>query len=160
MDTKIRLLFVDDEERFLETTTTRLELRGLDVESYTNGTDALEAASKRVFDVALLDLKMPGMDGKELLALLKNAHPDTEVVILTGHGSIDTAVDTMKEGAYEYLQKPCELEDLIKVVSRAFAKRIVTRQSEKATRVEKLMEGAIGLSPMEILEKLRQIDRD
>ena len=157
---KIRLLFVDDEEKFLESTSQRLTLRGLEVTACTNGPDALKAADTGKFDVALLDLKMPGMDGEQVLKRLKESHPNVEVVILTGHGSIDSAVDTMRQGAYEFLQKPCELDDLINVISKAYAKRIKAKQSEKAVRVEAILADAVGLSPIEILNRLKKLDAE
>lgn len=160
METKIKLLFVDDEEKFLKSTSTRLSLRGLDVHSFLNGFDALEATKQTNFDVALLDLKMPGMDGEELLIKIKELHPNVEVVILTGHGSIDSALECTRSGAYEYLQKPCELDDLISVISKAYAKRIMNRKAGKAARVEKLLSKAMGYSPMGLLEELRKIDKE
>lgn len=158
MGQKIKLLFVDDEEKFLNAMTTRLVLRELDVSSYTNGADALEAAQTKSFDVALLDLKMPGMDGEELLGKLKELHPDLEVVILTGHGSIKSAVDLTRQGAFEYLQKPCELDALITSISNAYAKRIVARKAAKAARVEALLGKAVGYSPIELLNELKKIE--
>jgi DNA-binding NtrC family response regulator len=160
MDKKIRLLFVDDEEKFLEATTKRLEVRNIDVASFSNGADALEATKSQTFDVALIDLKMPGMDGEELLKKIKQLHPKMEVVILTGHGSIDSAKRVTREGAYEFLQKPCELDDLISVLSQAYAKRIMARKALKTSKVEALLKKATGYSPLALLEELRKIDKD
>ena len=159
MSEPIRVLFVDDETKFLEATTTRLRARDLDVTSFTDAATALEAAKGGRFDVALLDLKMPGMDGEELLKRLKTMHPEMEVVILTGHGSVDSAVRMTKEGANEYLQKPCELDDVLTALTRAFAKRVTSRKASKADKVGAILEKAVGLSPIEILEQLREIDR-
>ena len=78
----------------------------------------------------------------------------------TAFGSIDSAIDTMKEGAYEYLQKPCELDDLITVLTKAYGKRIKAKQAQKAARVEELLSSAVGLSPIEILERLRRLDQE
>jgi DNA-binding NtrC family response regulator len=158
MAEKIRLLFVDDEEKFLNSMTTRLSMRDLDVSSFSNGADALAASKKQSFDVALLDLKMPGMDGEELLGKLKEQHSDLEVVILTGHGSIKSAVDLTRQGAFEYLQKPCEIDDLITSISNAYAKRIVARKSAKSQKVEALLAKAVGYSPIELLNKLKEIE--
>ena len=160
MVSKIKLLFVDDETKFLEATTERLRLRGLEVQAFTNGEDALNASEKEKFDVALLDLKMPGMAGEELLKKLKDIHPFMEVVILTGHGSISSAVDCTRCGAYEYLQKPCAIDELISVISKAYAKRIKAKEATKATRVEELLGKAMGYSPMELLEELKKIDME
>jgi DNA-binding NtrC family response regulator len=160
MEKKIRLLFVDDEEKFLEATTKRLTVRNIDVQSFTRGVDALEATKNQKFDVALLDLKMPGMDGEELLHEIKLLHPKMEVVILTGHGSIDSAKRLTRDGAYEYLQKPCELDELISILSQAYAKRIISVKENKARRVEEVLAKATGYSPMALLEELRKIDNE
>ena len=124
MKRQIKLLFVDDEEKFLNGMTQRLKLRDLVVHSFNNGPDALKAAKSETYDVALLDLKMPEMDGEELLKKLKQMMPAMEVIILTGHGSEDSAVRTFREGAYEYLMKPCELDELMSAITRAYAKRL------------------------------------
>ncbi len=160
MDEKIRLLFVDDEEKFLEATAKRLRVRNIDVQAFTRGADALEATKNQKFDVALLDLKMPGMDGEELLHKIKEMHPRMEVVILTGHGSIDSAKRLTRDGAYEYLQKPCELDELISVLSQAYARRIVSAKESKARRVQELLDKATGYSPIALLEELRKIDKE
>jgi DNA-binding NtrC family response regulator len=160
MGEKIRLLFVDDETKFLESTTRRLEVRNIEVFPFTGGEAALEATRDQNFDVALIDLKMPGMDGEELLRRLKQQHPRMEVVILTGHGSVDSAKRMTREGAYEYLQKPCELDELIAVLSQAYAKRIVGRREAKAAQVQKLLDKATGYSPLALLEELRKLDKE
>jgi len=159
-DRKIRLLFVDDEEKFLKSTATRLSLRGIDVQSFTNGSDALSVAESERFDVALIDLKMPGMDGEQLLKELKVRHPHMEVVILTGHGSFNSAVKCTKDGAYEYLQKPCSFDELISVLSKAYAKKIQANKSSKAAKVDEVLRSAIVYSPLALLEKLKEIDAE
>ncbi len=108
---KINLLIVDDEEQFLESMKKRLEVRDFHVITVNRGDKAIEAARKHPIDIALVDLKMPGMSGEETLEALKKEHEWMEVVILTGHGSVDSAVECTKSGAYSYLQKPCELRD-------------------------------------------------
>lgn len=160
MEEKIKLLFVDDEEKFLKSTTTRLTLRGLEVHEFTNGKDALEASKDIRFDVALLDLKMPGMDGAELLSRLKEKYPRMEVVILTGHGSIESAVKVTQSGAFKFLQKPCELDEIIGVISQAYAKRIKAKKAHKAGKVEALLENALSFSPTALLEELKKIDHE
>jgi len=120
----IQLLIVDDEVRFLQTLKERLQLRGFDVTAVTNGTLAIEAARNTRFDLALLDLKMPGMNGEEVLRILKEEHPLMEVIILTGHGSVESAVDCTKAGSHSYLQKPCETEELLEMLKDAYHKRV------------------------------------
>lgn len=161
MEKKIRLLFVDDEEKFLDNMTTRLRLRDIEVSSFTNGQDAMESVEQGArFDVALLDLKMPGMDGEELLNLLKKKDPSIEVVILTGHGSIQSAANLTRSGAYEYLLKPCELDNVIEAITNAFSKRLKAKSAEHAKKVEAVMNQAVGMSPMEILSELRKLEEE
>jgi len=110
------------------------------------------------FDVALIDLKMPGMDGEELLNKLKERDSTIEVVILTGHGSVKSAASLTRSGAYEYLLKPCELDEIISAISSAYAKRIKAINESKSDKVNEIMEKAIGYSPAELLEELRKIN--
>ena len=161
MEKKIRLLFVDDEEKFLDNITTRLRLRDIDVTAFTSGQETMVFIDRGIkFDVALLDLKMPGMDGEELLNKLKENDPSIEVVILTGHGSIKSAANLTRSGAYEYLLKPCELDEIIGAISNAYAKRIKAKKDTRAAKVDEVMSKAIGYSPGELLEELRKIDHE
>ncbi|MGD8492496.1 MAG: response regulator, partial [Desulfobacterales bacterium] len=107
---KIKLLIVDDEEDFLNSISERLGMRDFDVATASDGKLAIKVAKKGKFDVAILDMKMPGMDGMELLQILKKKHKFLEVIILTGHGAIDSAVEATKLGAYSYLEKPYDFE--------------------------------------------------
>ena len=121
---KINLLIVDDEEQFSEAMKKRLEVRGFNVLCVNRGDKAIEAARQQTVDIALVDLKMPGISGEETLEALKKEHEWMEVVILTGHGSIDSAVECTRSGAYSYLQKPCELDHLLEVLKDAYKKRV------------------------------------
>jgi DNA-binding NtrC family response regulator len=122
MNTKIML--VDDEVPFIETLSKRLVKRDLNVSIATSGPEALEklAADKNV-DVVILDVKMPGMDGIETLKAIKSQYPLLEVVMLTGHATVDSAIDGMKLGALDYLMKPCDMEVLLAKVKEAAAKK-------------------------------------
>ena len=160
MEKKIRLLFVDDEEKFLANMATRLRLRDIEVSAFHDSREAFaEIEAGRRFDVALLDLKMPGLDGEELLKLIKASDPTVEVVILTGHGSVQSAASLTRSGAYEYLPKPCELTDVIRAITSAFSKRVTATSAAHAERVEEVMSRAVGLSPLEILGELKRIQR-
>jgi DNA-binding NtrC family response regulator len=159
MAEKIKLLIVDDEVRFLETLSKRLSIRDFDVTPVTNGTEALETARKRRFDLALVDLKMPGMTGEQLLEALKTEHPDIEVVILTGHGSIGSAVQCTQAGSYSYLQKPCETEELLSVLRDAYAKRVQRRLEIDTARMEEMLNTAVGESPLAVLRRLKEMDQ-
>ena len=93
MPDKIKLLIVDDEVKFLDSISRRLGMRDFEVTKASNGEEALEAARRANFDLALLDLKMPGINGQQVLEILKREHKYLEVIILTGHGSVDSAVE-------------------------------------------------------------------
>jgi DNA-binding NtrC family response regulator len=160
MKKQIKLLFVDDEEKFLKGMTQRLELRDLIVHSFSNGTDALRSAETETYDVALIDLKMPEMDGEELLTKLKQMNPAPEVVILTGHGSEDSAVRTLREGAYEYLMKPCELDELISAITRAYAKRLRAKNQAMKYKTNAIIEASGDYTPRELLRKLQNLEED
>lgn len=158
MSDKIKLLIVDDEVRFLDSISQRLEMRGFDVTKAINGKEALEAAKNKQYDLALLDLKMPGMDGKEVLKILKDEHKYIEVIILTGHGSLESAVECTKLGAYGYLPKPYELDRLLETLKDAYEARMKKKFERDQKRMDKLMKIATGSSPLEILREMSKID--
>ncbi|MBW2459780.1 MAG: response regulator, partial [Deltaproteobacteria bacterium] len=119
---KPRILLVDDEEAFVEALTRRLKKRGLTVNNAFSGKQALEVIGETgpaKLDVVVLDVKMPGMDGRETLAAIKAKHPLLEVVMLTGHGTIESAIESMKAGAADYLLKPADIDVLLEKVNKA-----------------------------------------
>jgi len=158
MPDKIKLLIVDDEEKFLESIAKRLEMRDFDVRTATRGVQAVEIAREEKFDLALLDLKMPGMDGKQVLEILKKEHKYIEVIILTGHGSIDSAIESTKLGAFGYLPKPYELEKLLETLRQAFQARMEKKFKVDQGRMDKLAELARGHSALGILREMKQLD--
>jgi DNA-binding NtrC family response regulator len=158
MSDKIKLLIVDDEVKFLESIAKRLELRGLDVTTASDGRQALDIARTQRFDLALLDLKMPEIDGRQVLEILKKEHDFLEVIILTGHGSVDSAVECTKLGAFDYLPKPYELENLLEVLNKAYQARLKKKFESDQTRLEKIADIAMGNSPLAILRELRKLD--
>lgn len=118
------ILLVDDEVPFVETMTKRLNKRNLDVSSAHNGQDALaKLESLPNIEVVILDVKMPGMDGIETLKEIKKAHPLTEVIMLTGHATVESAIEGMKQGAFDYLMKPCDMDILLEKVKLASSKK-------------------------------------
>jgi DNA-binding NtrC family response regulator len=157
MKEKIQLLFVDDEDEFVEYMTRRLKPREIDVHAYTDPVQALEETATQNFDVALLDLRMPKMDGEELLNRLKERDPTIEIIILTGHGSAGSAFRSAQEGAFEYLLKPCEFVDLVSSINRAYAKRIKALGGERGRQVDELMQGAGKIQPLTVLDRLKKI---
>jgi len=120
-----RVLLVDDEESFVTALGKRLNARELQVETSNSGEDAIAKAKQQEFDVIVLDLAMPGMDGIETLKRLLQIDPDLQVILLTGHGSIEKAVEATKLGAMDFLQKPASLPDLLELIRQASKKRAV-----------------------------------
>lgn len=158
-DDRINILVVDDEELFLDTIKTRLEARDFNVTAVNRGERAIDAAKKQTFDVALVDLKMPGINGEETLKALKKEDQWLEVIILTGHGTIDSAIECTKSGAYHYLQKPCELEDLLEVLKDAYQKRIMGKKDLDAKRMREVVGLSLVESPLGILRRLKKLDK-
>lgn len=132
------VLLVDDEAPFLETMTKRLEKRNLDVKTALSGQSALETLEKNPsIDVIILDVKMPGMDGIETLRKIKAGYPLSEVIMLTAHATVESAIEGMKLGAFDYLMKPCDMDQLMGKVHEATQKK---RDHEEKIRVAKVKE--------------------
>jgi two-component system response regulator AtoC len=127
--TSKRIMVVDDEAPFRKLLERRLSKDGNAVEAFESSESALSAAEQKQFDVALVDIKMPGMDGIELLRRIKEIHPSMEVIIITGQGTIDSAIAAMKLGAYDYLTKPCKLSELDLIVQKAYERSTLQRQN-------------------------------
>ena len=122
--TKINVLLTDDEVPFVETMTKRLNKRGLTVLNAFSGNEALKQLKEhKNIEVVILDVKMPGMDGIEALQKIKKQFPLVEVVMLTGHATIETAIEGMKLGAFDYLMKPCDMDILINKMKEAATKK-------------------------------------
>jgi DNA-binding NtrC family response regulator len=123
------ILLVDDEVSFVEAFSERLELRNIEISKAFNGEDALRALEEnRTIEVVILDVKMPGMDGIETLAEIKKKFPLMEVIMLSGHSTVESAIEGMKQGAFDYLMKPCDMDKLMAKVTEAAAKK---RQHEE-----------------------------
>ena len=133
---RANVLLVDDEAPFVEALTKRLSKRGLDI---TPAYDAKQALAKldesQTIEVVILDVKMPEIDGIEALRRIKSAHPLVEVIMLTGHATVESAIEGMKLGAFDYLMKPCDIDELIAKVDQAAARR--------QEHVEKIMQARI-----------------
>jgi DNA-binding NtrC family response regulator len=125
------VLIVDDEADFLETVVKRLEQRKINVTGVRSGEEALEQLKKHDFSVIILDVKMPGgMDGIEALRKIKKMQPHAEVILLTGHASVETSIEGLKLGASDYVLKPVKLEDLLSRVSNALKKKTQSQNPE------------------------------
>jgi DNA-binding NtrC family response regulator len=118
-----RILLVDDETIFTKNMAKLLKFRGYEVTAVNSGDAAIRELEQNHFDVTVLDLKMPGMDGITTLKEIKKLGLFTETLILTGHGSIDSALEAMKLGAYDYLTKPCEIDELVTKIEAAWEKK-------------------------------------
>jgi len=123
MTAPVRLLCVDDEERFVTTLSRLLALKNMAVTTALSGEEALGAFAPGAFDVALVDVKMPGISGVDLLTELKKRDPDLEVIILTGHASVDIAADIMSRGGSDYLLKPCPTSEVEAKILSAMERR-------------------------------------
>jgi DNA-binding NtrC family response regulator len=116
----IRVLLVDDEVEFVETLVKRMRKRGLDVHGVKSGEEAIEALEHSQPEVVVMDVKMPGMNGIEVLKIIKKLNPLVEVIMLTGHASLELAMQGMESGAYDYLMKPMDLDELLYKIEDAF----------------------------------------
>jgi DNA-binding NtrC family response regulator len=135
-----RALVVDDEPDFLETLVNRLGKRSIDTAGVRSGEEAVEVMKKQLFDVVVLDIKMPGgMDGIETLREMKKIQPLAEVILLTGHASVETSIEGMKLGAFDYLIKPIKLEELLTKMAEAFEKKNAQDQKIRSARIKELM---------------------
>ena len=136
----INILLVDDEPDFIEMLSLRLTDKGHRVRTALSGQEALSILAESEpdllpqIDVVVLDIKMPGMDGLETLKQIKSRHPVIEVILLTGHGAVDTAVEGLKAGAFDYLLKPADYDDLLAKLEAAWKQK--TRQEERLRQAE------------------------
>ena len=146
---KLKLLLVDDEERFLSTTSKLLSRKGLDVVTANSGQAALDMLNKESIHVVILDVKMPGMDGNTVLKKIKENHPLVEVIMLTGHGTIESAVQGLKNGATDYLVKPSDIDDLASKALEAYEKRQRLEEKIRMARARMFMK-----SPGEIIKEI------
>ena len=139
-----RLLLVDDEERFRTTLSKLLGVRGIPVAAVGSGEEALAELRSKPYDVILLDIRMPGMNGIEVLAEIKKVNPDLEVIILTGHASVDAAADIMRLGGYDYLLKPCSVDELMDKVDSAHERKLAREKRKEKAPVRQAIAGEEG----------------
>ena len=116
---RIRLLLVDDEEGYVKVLSKRMARRNMEVMTALSGAEGIQRLRKQDFDVAILDLKMEDMDGIEVLRVFKKMVPDLPVIMLTGHGTEKAAREGLDMGAFDYLTKPCDLEELVEKIRAA-----------------------------------------
>jgi len=133
-----RVLIVDDEEEFVETIVKRLNDRGLVAEGVMSGQQALDLMQSKDFDVVILDVKMPGMDGIETLREMKKRKPLTEVIMLTGHGSVESGIQGLQLGAYNYVMKPVPLDELLSQMNQAYERKLIEEERKLRTEAEEV----------------------
>jgi two-component system, OmpR family, response regulator len=132
-----RVLVVDDELDFLETLVKRLKRRKIDASGISSGVEALQLIEKEHFDVVILDIRMPGMDGIETLREMKRKRPLMEVILLTGHASVESGMQGMQLGAFDYVMKPAEFDDILEKVRQAFERKTLHEEKVKETNLLK-----------------------
>ncbi len=135
-----KILLVDDEIVFTNNVSKLLTSRGYRVTAVNSGDSAVRLLTNENFDVVVLDLKMPGMDGITTLKEIKKLGLFTETLILTGHGSIDTALEAIKLGAYDYLVKPCEIDELVMKIEGAWEKKDDKEKTDMQEKIQKVVE--------------------
>jgi len=135
-----KILLIDDEAVFTNNMSKLLIYRGYRVETADSGDRAIRILEEQDFDVIVLDLKMPGMDGITTLKEIKKLGLFTETLILTGHGSIDTALEAVKLGAYDYLTKPCDIDELVAKIEGAWEKKDEVEKKDRDEKIQKLVE--------------------
>ena len=155
---KIKLLMVDDEIKFLESISKRLVLRNIEVTTATTGAEAIASAEKGLFDVAVVDFQMPGMDGAQVLKALKDKHKYLEIIMLTGHATVDSAVECTKLGAFKYLEKPYAFEKLVETITEAYEARLKKKFEHNQKRIEEIQKLSISSSPLGLLRALARLD--
>jgi DNA-binding NtrC family response regulator len=133
-----RVLVVDDEADFVETLVNRLRKRNLEVSGVASGEKALGLLDKEPFDVVILDVKMPGMDGVDVLREIKRRWPLVEVIMLTGHASIESGIEGMKRGAFDYIIKPMDIDDLVDKMRKGFEKKSNHEEKIRQAKIKEL----------------------
>ena len=145
---KTRVLIVDDEEQFIQPLAERLGMRDYDVTTSLSGDDAVDKIKHYNYDVVILDVLMPGMGGVETLREIKKIKPLTEVIMLTGHATVEAAIEGMKLGALDFLMKPCKTEELVDKIDKAHE-----RKAEKEARIREARAQEIISSPWSVFKE-------
>ena len=154
----IRVLLIDDEETLVEYLSKRLLREGFTVKATFSGEEAVEVASGEDFDVAVVDLKMPGIDGVETQQKLKKIQPFLQSIVLTGHGAIDTALESGRQDAFKYLLKPIEYDNLVETIKAAYEKKVELQQAKFREEVDEIYRAGMGARGIKkAMKKLRKI---
>ncbi len=155
---EIKVLLIDDEQTLLEYLSKRLLREGFTVKVTFSGEEALEVATNENFDVAVVDLKMPGMDGVETQKKLKEVQPFLQCIVLTGHGSIETALESGQQDAYQYLLKPIDYDSLLQTIKEAHDHKLKLQQAKFDEEVQEIYRSGLGAKGIKkAIKKLRRI---
>ena len=137
---KEKVLLVDDEKEFIETLAERMQNRGMDVSSTTSAVEALKMAEEESYDAIILDLKMPEMDGIEVLAALKERHPELQVILLTGHATVQKGIEAMKLGAMDFLEKPFDIKVLREKIKKAHTQKMIIVEKRTQEKIKQIIQ--------------------
>ena len=154
----IRVLLIDDEQTLLEYLAKRLLREGLTVKVTFSGEEALQVAAEEDYDVAVVDLKMPGIDGAETQRRLKGIQPNLQCIVLTGHGGLESSLESGEEGTYQYLLKPIEFESLMQAIREAYQHKMKVLRKDPKSEDEKPTSPDAGPSGLKkVLSKIRNL---
>ena len=149
-----RVLLVDDEPEFLEIMAERMRARDMDVSTSTSAAEALSMIASESFDAVIMDFMMPEMDGIEALKAIKDQRPDMQIILLTGHASVETSIEGMKLGAFDYLLKPMKFEELLEKLASAFKKKAVQDKKIRDAKIQELVR-----YPGRVLDQVKHNDK-
>jgi len=134
-----RVLLVDDELEFTDTLAERMTARGLEVDIAANGPEALKMIKEKSYDVILLDLVMPGMDGIESMKKLLGENPDLQIVLLTGHATLEKGIEAVKMGAQDFIEKPADIKKLMELIEKARANRMLLVEKRHKAKIQYIL---------------------
>jgi DNA-binding NtrC family response regulator len=134
-----KVLLVDDEREFIDALAERMQARGMDVSKTTSPKKALKMAEEGSYDAIVLDLRMPEMGGLEVLKILKKKKPDIQIILLTGHASVQTGIAAMKMGAMDLVEKPVSIKELIEKIQKAQAKKMILVEKRNEKKIKDIM---------------------
>jgi DNA-binding NtrC family response regulator len=134
-----KILLVDDEKDFLDVMSERIEARGMEVSTADSAAQALDKVESGGFDAIILDLMMPGMDGLEALKAIKKKNPDLQVVLLTGHATVEKGIEAMKLGAMDFIEKPADLDKLTEIIKKAQARKMIIVERKMEEKMKQII---------------------
>jgi DNA-binding NtrC family response regulator len=150
-----KILLVDDEKDFLDVMSERIEARGMDVTTADSAEKALKDVESGGFDAIILDLMMPGMDGLQTLKAIKKKNPDLQVILLTGHATVEKGIEAMKLGAMDFLEKPADLDKLTEIIKKAQARKMVIIERKMEEKMKQII-GTKGWEPQRCIKKMEK----